>query len=191
MLKSFKKHFFRKKGRDRRKYVRLRAHHLLKYKILSPQEHLTFVRDISGGGLLFFSREDIPVGSVVELAVNFPASPLPIEGVAKVIRTRHLKKMGGYEIAVEFLELDEENRERIQRQIACVYEKKEQRKGERMGRVAKIFLGLAIVGALFGTATRFFDVSVPVAPLSWVMLTNMFLLFSIAVTLLAIARKIK
>ena len=41
------------KREERRKYVRLNAHHLLKYKIVGKEEELAFARNISAGGVRF------------------------------------------------------------------------------------------------------------------------------------------
>ena len=53
--------FIRRKGpggEERRKFIRLEAHHLLKYKVLQKEEKLSFVKNISAGGICFFTKEE-------------------------------------------------------------------------------------------------------------------------------------
>jgi len=112
--------FKKQKWEERRKFIRLSAHHLLKYKVLEKEEKLSFARNISAGGVLFYCKEQLPAGSTVELEVNFPQYPHPIKVVAKVIRAMELKKMGGYEIGAEFINVEEGAKNFIDEKIKAV-----------------------------------------------------------------------
>ena len=102
----------KKVGKERRKFIRLKAHHLLKYRVAGKgEEELSFVRitvknvNICAGAL-FVAKEDIPCDSTVELEINFPQHPHSIKVVSRVVRSRALKKMGGFEVGVEFVNVD-------------------------------------------------------------------------------------
>jgi len=94
--------------KNKRKFPRLGAHHLLKYRILESQTaEVSFARNVSAGGVLFYAHENIPVGSAVELTINFPGMVQPVKVQANVLRVKELKKIGGFEVAVQFVNLDE------------------------------------------------------------------------------------
>ena len=107
------------KGKERRKYIRLNSHHLLKYKV-ADKGGRSFVRNISAGGVLFVSKENIPIGTVVELEINFPGFPRPIKADVKVVRNRELKKLGYFENGAEFINVDEDAKEFINTKILAV-----------------------------------------------------------------------
>jgi c-di-GMP-binding flagellar brake protein YcgR len=116
----------RPKGEERRKYIRLDAHHLLKYKIVGKGEELSFAKNISAGGVLFIAKENIPTDSVIELEINFPTFPHPIKAKARVVWNRELKKFGGFETGAEFINVDEDAKEFINKKITSTSEKLEQ-----------------------------------------------------------------
>ncbi|UCC94684.1 MAG: PilZ domain-containing protein [Candidatus Omnitrophota bacterium] len=180
--------FFKTSQKDRRKFVRLRAHHLLKYRVVGQQEYqLSFARNISAGGLLFYAPEEIPTQSILEIIINFPSYPKPIKVRAKPVRVHRLEKVGGYEIGVEFIEIDEATRNFINRRVLKAYSMA--KGGGVMNLFAVTFLLLAVAGGIIGFIVRFCGISVAVAPLGWISLTNMFLLLSIAISVLIIAHK--
>jgi c-di-GMP-binding flagellar brake protein YcgR len=80
---------------------------------------LSFVRNISAGGLLFHSKQNIPQESTIELdiAINFPPREEPIKVLAKVQRAKFLKKVGGYDIGIKFINLDTHTRDLINNRI--------------------------------------------------------------------------
>jgi hypothetical protein len=93
--------------RNKRRFLRLNAHHLLKYKLLDgsgKEGVLSFVRNISAGGALFHSNEYMKPASILELDISFPPSPDSVKIKARVLRVGNLKTMGGFDMAVEFLD---------------------------------------------------------------------------------------
>jgi c-di-GMP-binding flagellar brake protein YcgR len=107
----------RKTWEEKRKYVRLTAHHLLKYKVIGREKTLSFARNISAGGVLFHTEDYIQPGSIVELTINFPSYPEPVRAVSKVIRAIPLTKLGGFEIGAEFIDINGEAKEFIEKKI--------------------------------------------------------------------------
>ncbi|MFH1664563.1 MAG: PilZ domain-containing protein [Candidatus Omnitrophota bacterium] len=116
------------RGAERRISIRLTSHHLVKYKVLDKREELSFVKNISKGGVLFHSKEDLAPGSMVELMINYPGYSQPIKATAKVLRARPLKKVGGFDIAAEFVSINEDAREFIREKIESVSAKKKKKK---------------------------------------------------------------
>lgn len=109
------------KKRRNRKFTRINTHCLLKYKGSGNEPTLSFVRNIGAGGALFHCKEKIPVGSIVELTINFIGYPKPIETKAKVLRVKALKKISGFFVAVEFIKIENKARDFINAKILDMY----------------------------------------------------------------------
>ena len=65
----------KKIGKERRRFIRLKAHHLLKYRVADKEEVpklLSFARNISAGGVLFYADKEVAPGNLVELEISFP-----------------------------------------------------------------------------------------------------------------------
>lgn len=114
--------FSNSSGKEKRVFTRLKTHHLIKYRVLSSREKtLSFVRNISAGGVLFYSEEELPLDSTLEMKINIPPNTEPVNVIAKVVRSHPLKKVGGYEVGVEFVHIEEEDRELINKRILGIY----------------------------------------------------------------------
>ena len=105
---------------DRRSFIRLNTHNLIRYRAVGNGAGLSFSRNISAGGVLFFCPEELSAGSIVEMEINFPHFPEPIRAVAKVVRVSPNKYTQGFEIGVEFIEVDEEAKNFINQKILSV-----------------------------------------------------------------------
>ena len=98
-------------NKQKRKFSRLNEHHLLKYKVMGDGHGLSFVRNISRGGVLFFSKQEISSGEMLEMEISMPPKDIPVKVVAKVVHTEKLEKVQGYNIGVEFVTIDDKDRE--------------------------------------------------------------------------------
>ncbi|UCG34868.1 MAG: PilZ domain-containing protein [Candidatus Omnitrophota bacterium] len=180
----------KKFGKERRKFIRLKAHHLLKYRVVDREEVpnlLSFARNVSAGGVLFYADKEISPGNLVELEINFPEYPKPIKTVARVVRAVPLKEIGGFEMGAEFINIAESDRKFIDEKIKLAYEQKEKGGGGAMKALAITALICGAISALAAVISRFF-VALPIAPMSWIGLTQTCLLFSIAFGILAIKK---
>lgn len=111
----FKRLFSKKKAQDSRRFKRIRAAYLVKYQVHGKKEpRITNVRDISAGGLRFWSEEAVPESSVLNVSVFLPPLERFVEATAQVLRVRRAKEGGlVYYVAVRFLELKAEDREAL------------------------------------------------------------------------------
>lgn len=105
-------------GKEKREFIRLSAHHLLKYKVVGGQDSLSFVRNLSAGGILFYASDNIVVGSILEVKINLLPNPEPIQATIKVVRVKHLKKARGVNIAAVFVNIDDKDKEIIGKKIS-------------------------------------------------------------------------
>ncbi|MEI8348617.1 MAG: PilZ domain-containing protein [Candidatus Omnitrophota bacterium] len=109
---------FGKKYSERRQYKRIDCYCLIRYRALNSQgaytENLASIRNISGGGLLFKSREYLPVGTQLEVKINFVALEKPIFVLARVVRFEANKKnAGSYRIGIFFTTIKDQDRKII------------------------------------------------------------------------------
>ncbi|MDD3296139.1 MAG: PilZ domain-containing protein [Candidatus Omnitrophica bacterium] len=116
------------KKKEKRKFARLRIHHLIKYKVIDAPKKLSFSRNISAGGLLFYASGPVPVGKAIELDINFPVYKKTIKAVCRIVRVRTLKKMSGFDVAAEFIDIEKDAQNFIKDKILKVYEKLEEKK---------------------------------------------------------------
>jgi c-di-GMP-binding flagellar brake protein YcgR len=113
--------------KEKRRFVRLKAYQLSKYRVIYPEERksaiLDSIKDIGGGGVCFRIEEDLPISSILELQINVPFLAHPLRCLVKVVWTRRLGKSNKYEIGTEFVEIDESARKKIMEKIGFVKEK--------------------------------------------------------------------
>lgn len=103
------------KAINSRKYKRLRADYLMKYQPLNSQEPpvIANLKDISAGGLRFWSSTLVPEGVHLRLSVLIPPLDRTVEAVGRVQRVRAAVKSRAYYISVGFVELDSEDQKAI------------------------------------------------------------------------------
>ena len=116
------------KREERRKYIRLKAYHLVKYKSLaSEQMHeapvIGTARDIGAGGIRLKTDEFLPEASVIEVHINFPAVSTSIFALARVVRIKPIAKSKSYDVGLEFIQIDEAMRAAINEKIKQVFKR--------------------------------------------------------------------
>ena len=110
---------------DTRRFKRFRADFLVKYgKSQDVPSRVTNTRDIGAGGIRFWSEEKLPESSLLNVSVYLPPLERVVDGVARVLRVRRVKKTPLYTIATSFLELQRENREAINEFAESLSQKK-------------------------------------------------------------------
>jgi type II secretory ATPase GspE/PulE/Tfp pilus assembly ATPase PilB-like protein len=108
---------------DKRIYSRLDSQINIRYKVFKSAdellkrgytpEYLTATRNISAGGLLFVSRQAIPVSAILELMIELPDCQEHIECLARVVRIKEIEMDKGYDIAACFLDITGAQRARL------------------------------------------------------------------------------
>lgn len=121
--------------KERRKFIRLKAYHLVKYRVLSAEKEqptplFATIKDIGAGGVCLKADQSLPESSTIALEINFPKLSHPISTLAKVVWVRPLgKKSQHYEVGAQFLDMEESVRKIIEERIRFVYRKTRERKG--------------------------------------------------------------
>lgn len=113
-------------NQNKRKFLRLSACHLLRYKIIGKEgavEKVASIKDISGGGLSFHACEAFNVEEKVALVLRIPFYPTLVNAVAKVTRVEELDKDRGVEVAVQFTTIDDEVKDFINTKVIDIKRK--------------------------------------------------------------------
>ena len=100
---------------ERRQYVRLKVDTTMEYYIDYVEKKKTVpVRDVSGGGLRFLTKEELAPGRTLSVIFALPETSDTIQAVAEIVWARPAKGMTGiYEAGVNFVEIDPFDREKI------------------------------------------------------------------------------
>jgi c-di-GMP-binding flagellar brake protein YcgR len=111
------------KPHERRKYRRLRAYHLVKYRPAFAQDKplvLASIKDISAGGVCLVTKENLPTGSLLQVFINFLWLPAPVPVLAKVVWIKKPGRKQRFECGLEFSEIEEVLRKDIHGRITNV-----------------------------------------------------------------------
>ena len=119
---------YAKKKEERRKYLRLRVYHLVKYRVISdkpayPRPLLASIKDIGAGGICLITEEPLPVSTNLELEINFPDMGGSILTPGRVVWLKQVAKTNRYDVGIEFTGTDESLRKRIDGNVQFVYRK--------------------------------------------------------------------
>ncbi len=111
---------------DRRRYLRLKVYHLVKYRVISdrPSRYLlASIKDIGAGGICLSTQEPLPVSTNLELQINFPDTEKPIFTLGRTVWVKKIAKMNSYDIGVEFISIEASMRQLIDYYVRFVYSK--------------------------------------------------------------------
>lgn len=104
---------FRRSGLDRRRFPRVKCHHLTKCCLMKGQvgEWISNLKNVSEGGAKLYSPSPLNHSDMSQVVINFPAIDRNISAVATVVWTQPLGKgVPGYHAGLEFVELNQVDR---------------------------------------------------------------------------------
>ena len=109
-------------GRDLRKSIRAKAKYILKYSLRGDNRNMVGVnisqiKDISAGGVKFTCSYKISRGTELDLNVKLPTSGREMFIVGKVEGVEEIMKDMIYETRVKFENINEEQREALDREV--------------------------------------------------------------------------
>ncbi len=116
--------FSKNPGAERRKFPRLSLSADVKYSLikLNSSQEAVSTKNISAVGICIVVYEDLRIGSILTLNIYLPDSDAPLSAKGRVIWKSEFKVGFGskprFDVGVEFLELDEKDKERIFQYVA-------------------------------------------------------------------------
>lgn len=122
--------FFRKNAKkykafNSRRYKRLTAPYLVKYRRSGSNEDLRIanLKDISSGGMRFYTYESLPKGTSIEAKVLIPPDCM-IEAIARILYTRQVSA-SFHHISVSFTEMPQSDQKVLAQFVRNIAEDKE------------------------------------------------------------------
>lgn len=114
-------------GVDRRKYPRVNADVTYSIKDSQSLKQMQGAKNISAGGIAFFARETVSVGSVLDLIMSFPDMS-NVQTKVRVVWSDVAQVDGDAaiccELGVEFISLDEQIKKKISKYVFLRLDKK-------------------------------------------------------------------
>lgn len=108
---------------ERRLYQRLNSKINLGYKVYdlnddllkrgSRPEHHSVTKNISAGGLLFYAKEPLPIGSILLLRIALLDGKEPIECLVRIVKIDEIEEGKNYNVAVCFLDISGAEKTRL------------------------------------------------------------------------------
>lgn len=105
---------------ERRKFARVATNLYITYSFHggNATEAGVFVsKNISGGGFLFESLREIPVGTIFDLSIHLPTTTFPLPAKGKVVRIQKTRPYGRYDIGMSLIEIQEKDRRELIRYL--------------------------------------------------------------------------
>ena len=118
-----------RQGLEKRKHRRIYRTILARFRaypkgLKNKPSHWDIVslNDLSAGGLLFSYDKKIIIGTYLNFLIPFPGSQEPISCLAKVLRLKSKELL--YGVAATFTDINDENRDRINKNAEDLYYRK-------------------------------------------------------------------
>jgi c-di-GMP-binding flagellar brake protein YcgR len=103
------------KGAERRKYLRLPASYVTRYKVRNSDAdyHVSQTQNVSQRGALLFTNRMFNKGFQLELQIQFPFSDKWVTVVAAVVACEKVTKNLSYKTRLQFIAMDEWAEEKL------------------------------------------------------------------------------
>ncbi len=117
---------------ERRKFVRLDTSVKIRYKILmsNDNQNNTNTRDLSTGGVKIEVKEPIKANTVLWLEIDLPTEADPLQAKGEVVWQEKISTSENisYEMGIKFLEMDLNDRNRLNKYLFSLLHNKFEQK---------------------------------------------------------------
>ncbi len=98
-----------------RRHERLDASYLIKYQKVNHFDgiHVTNIKDISAGGVRFWTEESVESGELLQMKVLLPPIGRVLHVLGKVRRVHYVEKSGIYYVGVSFYQMKAEDQQAL------------------------------------------------------------------------------
>ncbi len=119
-------------GKEKRKYKRIKKSYMVRLRIKHYEELKTSsagwdwveLKDLSAGGVLFSYNKHLEIGTLLDLIIDVSASTPAVNCVGRVTRIEQSQPPSTLHFAVEFKNIDEQEKELINKIAEEVIEQK-------------------------------------------------------------------
>ena len=109
---------------ERRKFIRLNINVDIRFSLIKntvQEEIKSKSRNISAGGICIMTGESLKAGDVLKIEIILPENPPIVHALGKVSWIKPFgyldEKKQRYDVGVEFVEIDERERERVNKYV--------------------------------------------------------------------------
>ena len=110
---------------ERRQYARIETNLYITYSMKGSHQTeagVFLTKNVSGGGILFESFKEIPIGTIVDLSIHLPTCRYALRAKGKVVRVEKTRNYGRYDIGLSLVEIsDNDRRELIKYLVSIVF----------------------------------------------------------------------
>jgi hypothetical protein len=116
---------------DRRQYKRIKKNFVARFRLKNGNKHtdcqqeweMVTTHNLGAGGVLFNYDREIPVGSIIDMLINFPQIKTPVSCTGRVLRIDKESPSALLKIAANFIEINQKDQEEINRSAEDFYSK--------------------------------------------------------------------
>lgn len=110
---------------EKRKFKRLKKPFIIRFRtipivaqrMLPPDWDMVVAKDLSAGGVLFNSKENLDIDSLINIKIDISKFTPTINCVGKIIRSDGTQPSSMFRIATEFTMIDEQEKEMINKTV--------------------------------------------------------------------------
>ena len=115
---------------ERRQYKRIKKNFIARFRL--KQENLAESREnwemvttqnLGAGGILFGYDKEIPLGSLIDILINYPHIKNPVSCIGKILRIDRDSPSSFLKIAANFIEISQQDQQEINRAAEEFYSK--------------------------------------------------------------------
>jgi hypothetical protein len=116
---------------ERRKHKRIKKNFIARFNLSndgisvydSGNWEMVTTQNLGAGGVLFNYNQEIPIGSLVDMFINFPQIMKPVHCTGKVLRIDNPKPFSIFKIAANFIDISEQDKQQIDKSAEEFYSK--------------------------------------------------------------------
>ncbi|MEK6715420.1 MAG: PilZ domain-containing protein, partial [Candidatus Omnitrophota bacterium] len=117
-------------GAEKRKHTRLSKTFVVSYRVYEEVDNydLTQTKNVSVGGMLLTTNRKFNPGTILSVDIRLPYLLEPLNLKARVIDSKQIVKNLIYDTHLELIDIDEDNKEIINKTVVFHLKKKEEEK---------------------------------------------------------------
>ena len=116
---------------ERRQHKRIKKNFLARFRLKNIGSdigndgcwEMVTTQNLGAGGVLFNYDKEIPVGSIIDMLINFPQIKNPVSCIGRVLRIDKTNPLALIKIAANFIDISQQDQQEINRAAEEFYSK--------------------------------------------------------------------
>jgi hypothetical protein len=118
-------------AQERRQHKRIKKNFVARFRLKNVNEHtdcqqdwqMVTTQNLGAGGVLFNYDKEIPVGSIIDILINFPQIKNPVNCIGRVLRIDKTGSSALIKIAANFIDISQQDQQEISKAAEEFYSK--------------------------------------------------------------------